>query len=209
MTNLHSFVSVAGAAVSATIQSGSAALTTLFEDAFYMQGVMSGQGAIGFAVAITQFLAALRSSKHSSSTPSAEAIAGDDNGQKLVSSTANFFVISLVFAIISGYAAYTLVKLPLYKQAMRRHRDIERINAGAEASLDDGSAFPSNFQHHKSSIYDVNRKIQSLGLAVMYIFIVTIGLFPSITSSIKSINHEGPLSSVSLLVSLHGVTPTS
>ncbi|KAK9897583.1 hypothetical protein P389DRAFT_58669 [Cystobasidium minutum MCA 4210] len=189
-------ITIAGAGSCASLQSSSAALTTLFDDPFFMQGVMSGQGAIGFGISVVQYLSAWSSSdktghqepdNHSTSSQ-----AGADD--KIVASTFRFLLVSLMFILIAGVATYTLIRLPCYKHAMQRHQQLE------EARLDDGqdehhpqNGFPhAHIQHHKSSIWQVNRKIRDLGWSIAYIYAVTIGLFPSITSLIRSVNDNGP-----------------
>jgi hypothetical protein len=163
-----------------------------------MQGVMSGQGAIGFSVSITQFLSALNSVGKDSGTLN-PSIPGErlNDGHKLVSSTYHFLVISLLFTVIAGIATYILINLPCYEYAMKRHKQIEE-----SLSQNDGNdtitheTYVKGQQHHNSSIWQVNRKIRDLGCALAYIFIVSIGLFPGITVSIASTNTESSLASV-------------
>ena len=168
------FVSVLGAAVSAILQSGSAALAARFVDPFYMQGVMSGQGAIGFAVALAQLLAAIQASRSGRTGQ-------DEEDEKLLRSTSSFFLTSLLFTVIAGGAAYTLFQLPLYRKNM------------AVQSKDDN---PDMNLQARPSLNLVNGRIQGLGLAVLGIFTVTIGLFPGITTTIASTNPDSPISSV-------------
>ena len=159
-----------------------------------MQGIMSGQGAIGFAVAMTQFLVALKTDKTSPGTI-------DDNnnnneeqreGAKLIHSTAVFFVISLLFTLVAWLAASLLFRLPICKRTLARHTHAE--------SLEEQQRQQPN-KRQETSIMQVHRKIQYLGWAMAFIFIVTIGLFPGITASIAATNRDSPISSVSLIFS--------
>jgi equilibrative nucleoside transporter 1/2/3 len=189
-------VSIFGAGVTASLQSSSAALTTIFDDPFFMQGVMSGQGAIGFAVSITQFLAALNSEKQQTEQP---IDAPPNESDKLISSTYNFFLVSLLFTAIAAVATYVLIKMSMYKDAMERHEKIEEAGlATVEYDTSVGFSKPAHqHQHHKGSIWDVNRKVQDLGCALAYIYVISIGLFPSITSAVQAVNKDRAFSSVS------------
>lgn len=192
------FVTVAGAGVCASLQSSSAALTTIFDDPFFMQGVMSGQGAIGFSVAITQFLSALNSiqkNHQGGQKPGGAPPGAPNDGHALVTSTFNFLVISLLFTFIAGIATYVLIKLPCYEHAMERHTKIEAAQMNDE--IDPSEATHVQTQHHKSSIWQVNRKIRDLGWALAFLYTISIGLFPSITMSIASVNPSSTFSSVS------------
>lgn len=165
---------------------------------------MSGQGAIGFSVSVTQFLAALNSATKNPKNiqlPDDNSHNGLLDGHKLVISTYHFLIISLLFTFVAGIATYVLIKLPCYENAMERHKQIE------ESQMQDESEHPSHHtslkarqehQHHKSSIWQVDRKIRELGWALAYIYAVSIGLFPSITMSIASVNPGSSYSSVSI-----------
>ena len=178
---LYRVISLAGSAISAVLQSASAALASIFDDPSLMQGVMSGQGAIGFAVAITQFFAALRADK------TEEADHSNDTSDKLVRSTATFFVISFLFTVFAFFSALVLVRLPMYKHTVHLAQDADEAH------------------RTQTSLAAVHRKIQHLGSAMAFVFIVTIGLFPGITSSIQSTSRDSPLSSVSLRNHSHSI----
>ena len=138
--------------------------------------MMSGQGAIGFAVAVTQFLAALRGGSHGDDKADLSPYAGDD---ELLASTWIFFSVSLVFTVIAALATLALVRLPIYRRSLQNKSDI-----------DDEPG------HGSVSLVQVNRKVQGLGSALAFIYVVTIGLFPGITASIKSVNKDSAISSV-------------
>lgn len=176
-THTSRFASTLGAAVSAVLQSGSAALAARFVDPFYMQGVMSGQGAIGFAIALAQLLAAIEASRSSSG-----GLPGKDEDEKLLRSTSSFFLTSLLFILIAGASAWSLFRLSLYKRNM----------VNSETSLDAAEYSSAG----KTSLRAVNAKIQDLGLAVLGIFTVTIGLFPGITTTIASTSPNSAISTV-------------
>lgn len=174
-----------------------------------MQGVMSGQGAIGFSVSITQLLSALNSVGKNQSGIHSPAIPGErlNDGHKLVTSTYHFLVISLLFTVIAGIATYILIKLPSYGNAMKRHKQLEEslVEEGDNRDATIHEAHAKGQQHHSSSIWQVNRKIRDLGCALAYIFIVSIGLFPGITVSIASTNPESNLATVSSLTKMVAV----
>lgn len=174
-----------------------------------MQGVMSGQGAIAFGISIVQFLSALATGTGKTSNHDTED-ESNTSEDEVVASTYKFLLVSLVFVFVAGLATNTLIKLPCYKHAMQRHKqleesqqDEERISTGDNTTT---HAHTPQLQHHKSSIWQVNRKIRNLGWSIAYIYTVTIGLFPSITSLVKSTSYKGPHdSSVSVTTFGHGV----
>lgn len=181
-------ISICGAGVSAILQSSSAALASVFDDSFFLQGTLSGQGAIGFSVALTQFLAALRSSKHapspfptSNEPPSSLTSDLTDADEQLVASTRTFFAICLLFTLIAAIASWLLTTLTIYKRSIEGAKQVEQ---------------ESKQHREETSLLAVDRKIRGLGLALAFIYVITIGLFPGITASVEAIGKEGRLSSV-------------
>lgn len=178
----------------------------MFDDAIFMQAVMSGQGAIGFAVALTQFLAAVQAqrstqaeSRHLIREASiqgsltllgrSDILSGDD--ASLLHSTAAFFSICLVFTGIAAISAWALFRSLLFKRAMDRSKQ------------------PDHVHNPNTTIRSVHEKIKDVGLAIGFIYTITIGLFPAITSNIMSVNVESPLSAVSLYIARHALSETT
>lgn len=137
---------------------------------------MSGQGAIGFSVSLTQFLAAWNGSD---SNNNSDGSTGD--GSEIVESTVTFFCASLGFMVFAGVSTIILFRLPLYKQVMAQHsRDTAVIPSGMDDDRHEHSTSPP------ASLLNVNSKIKSYGMAISIIFIVTLAVFPGITASIVS-----------------------
>lgn len=170
-------MSTIAAAICASLQSTSAALASVFKDPIYLQAVMSGQGAIGWAVAVTQFLSALRTDSTKNDNYQ------QTDGDRILSSSATFFMVSLAFTLFAGLTSWVLFNLPLYERVMEHTKDPDQV--------------------HRSDITftSVDKKIRNLGLSIAFIYTVTIGLFPAVTSSITSIDVETPLLSPLLFTS--------
>lgn len=178
---------------------------------------MSGQGMIGFTVAVTQFFAAWQAAKPSSSSPASasatlEGTALQVQDEAIITATSRFFFVSLIFSIFAALASLTLTRwIPLYRDIKdrgtlaripARNRDDHHEHMDGDLDEDDDAqeSHPAVDQQAPSSIHElfrVNRKILGLGLAVFNIFLVTIGLFPGITSSVAAVNLEWPIGSVS------------
>lgn len=181
------FISVVCSAICAITQSSSAALAALFEEPFYIQGVMSGQGAIGFAVAVAQFLAAVRSEHATAPSPGSD-LDGIEK-DKLVHSTSLFFLISVSFIVVAWLAWLSLLRLPVYQHIVHErklHDSQQTTHNPAEASLSVIRAIPDK----APSLRHIERKIRHLGIGLFYIFTITIGLFPGVTTAIASTDQE-------------------
>lgn len=149
----------------------------------YLQGILSGQGAVGLAVAALQFVSAY------TAKPSRTAVRSRSTSLVLHTTAIpdatirdSAFTFFLTVGLFSGFAylAYALlVRLPLYRLVIR-------------GSADDPDTDPSSLQHKPTnpppSLWVVERKVRHLGLAIFYIFAVTLSVFPSITSSILSVH---------------------
>ncbi|ORY06072.1 hypothetical protein K493DRAFT_203736 [Basidiobolus meristosporus CBS 931.73] len=139
----------------------------------YMQAVMSGQGFVGTSVAATQIISAIaaKNSNNSGNT--------DDALQYRVYM---YFICSLLVAVISLGSYYMLERQPLYEFYIAQKSALE------DSDRDHPRLNPVNF---RQSISQTFHSIRSLVLAIILIFLVTLGLFPSITSKIRSINSQG------------------
>lgn len=148
---------------------------------------MSGQGAIGFAVAVTQLTAALHA-QNSASHKHGQTTLDDDENAKLIQSTASFFVISLIFVLIAWVSWVVLRRLPIYKHFIgeRKLHDTHHHHPQSEASLSVIRAFPEA----EPSLLVIEKKVRHLGCALFYIFTVTIGLFPGVATSVESLNPD-------------------
>lgn len=164
----------------------------------YLQGILSGQGAIALIVAAIQLLSAYAAlsqtpvepqpsgalfavqdgfSPFSASPITIREINGPRPEQGILNSAFSFFVAIGCFTVVSLLSYVLLVQLPLYKLVIRANED------GSDSD---------SFQQPQASLRVVERKVRKLGLSVFGTFAVTLAVFPSITSTILSVN-EGRL----------------
>jgi len=149
------------AAGASYLQNAVVALSALFGPS-YLQGILSGQGAIGAAVSIAQFLSAL-SGVQSVNTLVNTDDPFDKEQDNLRSSAFVFFLIATVFSFTAFLAHLGLVKMPFYRLTVR----------GAETSSDAGSD-----DREQVSSRTIERKVRVLGCAVFFIFFITLSVFP-------------------------------
>jgi solute carrier family 29 (equilibrative nucleoside transporter), member 1/2/3 len=184
---LITLLSSAGASY---LQSAVIGLSSLFGP-LYLQGILAGtlypyfplyhfltravvpdqgQGVIGVVVSVVQFLSALGHATEGSSEDSQDKDSLEDANNQLARSTFVFFVFATAFSVFALLSHILLIRLPLYQLVIKGYH-------GKRAKLDgrDGVA---------GSIFQVEPKIRLLGISVLYVFLVTLCVFPSITSTI-------------------------
>ncbi|KAI5475437.1 nucleoside transporter [Pseudohyphozyma bogoriensis] len=150
------------------LQNAVVALSSRF-GAHYLQGILSGQGAIGLSVALLQFISAYAStSLPSRITPLAVP-------SSVRASAFSFFLTITIFSFLSLLSYLVLTRLPLYRLVIR----------SAETS-----SRPHSPSKRKPSLRAVEHKVRILGCSIFYCFFVTLAVFPSTTSSVASV-HEG------------------
>ncbi|BGP38966.1 hypothetical protein JCM10449v2_002904 [Rhodotorula kratochvilovae] len=189
--------SIVLAASASYLQNAVVALSASFGPS-YLNQILSGQGAIGFAVAMIQFIAAYGAVKAAWKTPTSGFVVQDnstilslDNPLRLAARAAvppepvrqtafSFFLAVGIFAAVSFVCYIVLVRLPLYRLVVRASFD-----ADATASKDDSSS-------SGVSMRAVERKVRHLGIAMFLVFGVTLAVFPSITSTIISVKSGDP-----------------
>lgn len=165
---------VALAASASYLQNATVALSSRFGP-LYLQGILSGQGAVGLAVALVQFVSAY--------TASPTSLASTTFSDAIRSSAFVFFLAVAAFSALSFFAHLLLIRLPLYRLVIR----------SAEPTSSSPKASPS--------LRVVERKVRTLGLSIGYIFLVTLSVFPAITSTITSVHAKrGGLRSPNLFV---------
>lgn len=149
------------------LQNAVVALSSIFGPMF-LQGILSGQGAVALVIAAIQFIAAY------SATASQDIVLFDEGGAPVPSpairdSSFHFFLTITCFAVFSLLSFIVLIRLPLYRLVLRAN------DKGAD---DDNAPSPRV----------VERKVRWLGIAVFYVFFVTLAVFPSVTATITSVN---------------------
>lgn len=142
------------------LQNGLIALVARF-DSVFMQAVMSGQGAIGVIVAIVQISTAAGASTNDGA--SVETAASD-----LTKSAFIYFLLSTIFAAGSFFAHFALLRLDITRQI---------LVSTAEADVPTSSM---------NVIRIIAKKIYLLIYSIVAVFTITLGVFPSLTSTIVS-----------------------
>jgi equilibrative nucleoside transporter 1/2/3 len=123
---------------------------------------------VGVVASVVQLLSAL--AEASRSRREADVQAKDpleDARDQLARATFVFFAVCTAFSLVGLVSHMLLVRLPLYKLVIKGYHS----RGGPKGK--------SNV-----SIFKVERKVRLLGFSVLYVFLVTICLFPSITSII-------------------------
>jgi equilibrative nucleoside transporter 1/2/3 len=163
-----------------TCRTAVVALSALFGPS-YLQGILSGQGGIGAIVSLCQLFAAIGSSSSSSSAGTAVAAKDplEQYADQLRNSAFVFFLIATVMTAFALLCHFTLIRLPFYRLTIR----------GAEQSKATDKAGGDDVEDQPVSLWTVVYKVRVLGVAVFWIFFVTLSVFPAITASILSV-HE-------------------
>lgn len=153
------------AAASSYLQNAVVALSSKFGP-MYLQGILSGQGAVGLAVASVQFVTAIGS------------IEGDEGSlmdipKGIRNSAFSFFLAVAIFSIFSLIAHFILTRLPLYRLIIQSSQKSTHHHSHPSS--------PPSFKK-------VEKKVRHYGISIFLIFLITLSVFPSITSSILSVN---------------------
>ncbi|GAA5871302.1 hypothetical protein JCM1840_004407 [Sporobolomyces johnsonii] len=190
------------------LQNAVVALSAAFGPS-YLASILSGQGGIGFAVALIQFVSAYSAAKASASAdpPSFTSLLlqtdvslvstsdfghpSDDLGIHMFDapvppeatrkSAFSFFLTIGIFAAVSWVSYAVLIRLPLYRLVIRSTFDED-----ASSRSNSKPSSPS------TSMRKVERKVRKLGIAMFLVFGITLSVFPSITSSILSVKTGEP-----------------
>lgn len=191
------------AASASYLQNAVVALSASFGPS-YLNQILSGQGAIGFAVAMIQFVAAYGAVKSAPKEPGhgfildnstfSYALTADVADSTLISAAAapsatirqsafTFFLTVGIFAFASFVCYIILVRLPLYHLVLRASFDSDAAPKKNDGSSSDTSTV---------SLRVVERKVRHLGVAMFLVFGVTLAVFPSITSTIVSVRSGDP-----------------
>ncbi|GAA5918501.1 hypothetical protein JCM1841_003270 [Sporobolomyces salmonicolor] len=186
------------------LQNAVVALSAAFGPS-YLASILSGQGGIGFAVAMIQFVSAYSAAKAiaSAEPPAFTSLLLETDVSRVYSSDGNlilnmfdtpippeatrqsafsFFLTIGIFAAISWISYAVLIRLPLYRLVIR-------------STFDEGASSRSNSKPSPSpstSMRKVERKVRKLGIAMFLVFGITLSVFPSITSSILSVKTGEP-----------------
>ena len=164
----------------AYLQSAVVALASLFGPQA-MQPVMSGQAAVGVLVSLIQVLSA-----------GAGIQATDTAGEAASAAHAAFvfFEVSTMFLLFTIAAHAWLITMPEYKAVVvpfEANKDVIGVDEEREALVGEGNDV-DRLPHKKGRILGVAKMNIEYNFAVAYVFIVTLSVFPPITSSIRSVH---------------------
>ncbi|KAJ7638488.1 nucleoside transporter-domain-containing protein [Roridomyces roridus] len=174
---------VSQAALGAYLQTAIIVIASLFGP-MAVQSVMSGQAAVAVAVSGVQVLSAT-ASVWGKSRESLAALAQD--GEPEERSAFIFFGLSTIFLVVTAVANGWLVRMPAYKlvAGSLENRKVPADPDEIRALVSAGRIESSN---EKAQIWRIAKANALYELAASYIFIVTLAVFPAITTSITPTN---------------------
>ncbi|KAF9268243.1 hypothetical protein L218DRAFT_954605 [Marasmius fiardii PR-910] len=153
-----------------------------------VQALLSGQAAVAVAVSTVQVLSAaasVSSETKSSSIPTSRDHEPEERAAFI------FFALSTVFLLASVAAQWWLVTLPQYyivAGSLEAGRKVGReagSSAETQALFSEGRSDPIR---EKSRIKRVAKANTLYEIAIAYVFVVTLAVFPPITASVKPTN---------------------
>ncbi|KDQ64899.1 hypothetical protein JAAARDRAFT_52826 [Jaapia argillacea MUCL 33604] len=168
-----------------------------------MQATMSGQAAVGVAVSLVQLISAV-ASVHTSSNIVAAAEEQDVAEEKAAFA---FFALSTIFLVVAAGAQIYLMRLPAYHAVVGSAREMQKdVDEGdstggpheRQGLMSDEQ--PTGFSEDKHNIFRVFKANIVYEIAVAYVFVVTLAVFPPITVAVQPTN---PATHPLLFTSIH------
>ncbi|KAF7331780.1 Nucleoside transporter [Mycena kentingensis (nom. inval.)] len=145
-----------------------------------VQALMSGQAGVAVAVSGVQVFTAAASTW---SRPKEEVLTARGSDEPEESSAFVFFTLSTVFLVVAAAAQGWLVTMPAYKTIAASLERQKRSTAGETSGL-----VSTGRSDGKAQIIRVAKANALLEFAVAYIFIITLAVYPAITTSIQPVN---------------------
>ncbi|KAG2201515.1 hypothetical protein INT46_002890 [Mucor plumbeus] len=151
----------------------------------YMQAVMSGQGIAGVSVALFSLLTTLLFK----------------NQQLDVIATFYYFISALLVTLIALIGRFALHRQPAY-QLMVRHSTVDTsipMTFTAGNAEEQSTTTLSRTSTSKNAMYDIiTKKSSGYIFTIVYIYIITLALFPSLTVFVRSVNGINSATFISL-----------
>ncbi|KAI8385692.1 nucleoside transporter-domain-containing protein [Blakeslea trispora] len=135
----------------------------------YMQAVLSGQGIAGVVVAFSAIASALAGSKTK------------DTSDDISRSAFLYFLSAFAITLLSLLGRLIVVQLPFYRHQMNT------VQTQTTTEQDEEASSPVQ---ESVSLFSTVKKINGFIFTVGYIFVITLMLFPTITSLIKSVHRD-------------------
>jgi len=155
-----------------------------------MQSMMSGQAAVGVVVSVVQLLTTAASIR---GTPTSIIMVQPSVGEEAEAKAAFiFFGISTIYMLCSTGAYVWLMKTPAYKAMIapleHQRKALRRQTVTTERQgLVSGVSGSPNMEGH-GHIWRVGKSNAIFNLALAYVFVITLAVFPPITVSIMPTN---------------------
>ncbi|KAJ6567223.1 nucleoside transporter-domain-containing protein [Mycena vulgaris] len=179
---------VSQAALGAYLQTAIIVIASLFGPTA-VQALFSGQAAVAVCLSGVQVFSAVASvwgqSRETISTYVSD-------GEPEERSALIFFGISTVFLIVTAAAHGWLVTMPAYKAVAGslEHKKVVGENGSSDELLGLVSSGRNELSDDKSQILRVAKANVTFEIAVSYVFVVTLAVFPAITTSIMPTNPD-------------------
>ncbi|KAJ7162577.1 nucleoside transporter-domain-containing protein [Mycena crocata] len=173
------------AALGAYLQTAIIAIASLFGPTA-VQAVMAGQAAVAVAVSGVQVFSAIASVWGQSR----ETVSAVSNGEPEEKSAFIFFSLSTVFLIVTAAAHGWLVTMPAYKTVVGSLENKKVVSENGSSDELRGLVLTGgeNMEDEKGQIMRVAKANVTYEVAVSYVFVVTLAVFPAITTSILPTN---------------------
>ncbi|KZV77161.1 hypothetical protein PENSPDRAFT_645434 [Peniophora sp. CONT] len=161
-----------------------------------LQAIMSGQAAVAIVVSAVQLLSAT-ASVHTSGDLSAAALmqAQDDAAAR---SARAFFALSTLFLLATAVASVWMSRLPAYKAVVAPTEHTRSWSRRLSHDLGEERAFLAESTDNiappakdtKARILDIAGRNLVYEVAVAYVFIVTLSVYPPITISVQPVHPD-------------------
>ncbi|KAI0356513.1 hypothetical protein OH77DRAFT_1423442 [Trametes cingulata] len=177
---------VGQAAAGSYLQTAVVAVASLFGPVA-MQAVMSGQAAVAVAISGVQVMSAAASVRGTSPT---EVVASAEPEEQ---SAFIFFGLSTIFLVVCVAVHSWLVSLPAYKTVVSRASSHGRHGTQEENGLlEEDASDPDSHAYRKVDekhhVIRIAKTNTVFNVAVAYVFVVTLAVFPPITVSVLPTN---------------------
>ncbi|KAI0317743.1 nucleoside transporter-domain-containing protein, partial [Amylostereum chailletii] len=171
---------IAMAAAGSYLQTAVVAVASLFGPTV-MQSVMSGQAAVAIVVSTVQLVSAAASLHTAGSSDLASTLAADDAA---VRSARAFFALSTLFLIAAAGASAWMTRMSAYKAVVHptHHAEHWARDLGEERVFLSENEEPSEPEPEvKGRIFNIARRNVIYEIAVAYVFVVTLAVYPPLT----------------------------
>ncbi|CDO74637.1 hypothetical protein BN946_scf184325.g24 [Trametes cinnabarina] len=177
---------VGQAAAGSYLQTAVVAIASLFGPSA-MQAVMSGQAAVAVAISGVQVMSAAASVRGSGLGVTVATSKPEEQSAFI------FFSLSTVFLVICAVVHTWLIRLPAYKAVTSRVPLQDQLGLQEDSALLEEPSQPSeNYTYRKADekhhVIKIAKTNVLFNIAVAYVFVVTLAVFPPITISVLPTN---------------------